>query len=173
MLAREPAPGELEELGGYAKLHGACSSFALARATSPTDATFAITCERGRFELQANLARGKLVGFSGISHGVAVPPVVTKLAGDAMSLINKWDDGLFARTFADSMGSGRLKGAGTQLHGSLGACRVGELVHEAQGWGIDASCERGTAHFYIEEKQSRLTSFLITRTEGGSPCAAQ
>lgn len=173
MLAREPAPGELEELGGYAKLHGTCSSFAVARATSPTDATFTITCERGRFEVQATLARGKLVGFSGISHGVAVPPVVTKLAGDAMSLINKWDDGLFARTFADSKGSGRLKGAGAQLHGSLGACRVGEILHEAQGWGIDASCERGTAHFYIEEKKSKLTSFLIMRTEGGSPCAAQ
>lgn len=172
MLAREPEPGELEELGGYARLHGTCSRFAVARATSPTEATFAITCERGRFEVQANLARGKLVSFSGTSHGVAVPPVVTRLAGDAMSLINKWDDGLFARTFADSKQSGRLKGAVAQLHGNLGACRVGEIVHEAQGWGIDARCERGTAHVSIEEKQSRLTSFQILRIEGGSPCAA-
>lgn len=172
MLAREPEPGELEELGGYARRHGACSSFVVSRATSPTEATFAITCERGRFEVQANFARGKLLGFEGISHGVAVPPVVAKLAGDAMSLINKWDDGLFARTFADSNLRGRLSGAGAQLHGSLGACRVGEIVHEAQGWGIDASCERGSAHFYVEENRSKLTRFSIRRTEGGSPCAA-
>jgi CubicO group peptidase (beta-lactamase class C family) len=173
MLAREPGPGELDELRGYAKLHGTCSSFAVARTTSPTSATFALTCERGRFEVDANFARGKLLGFSGISHGVAVSPVVTKLASDAMSLINKWDDGLFTRTFADSKGSGQIKSAGALLHGSLGACRVGELVHEAQGWGIDARCDRGTAHFYLEEKKSKLASFLITRTEGGSPCAAQ
>ena len=173
MLAREPAPGELEELGGYARLHGSCSSFAVARATSPTDATFAITCERGRFEVQANLVRGKLAGFAGISHGVAVPPVVTKLAGDAMSLINQWDDRLFARTFADSKQAEQRKADGAQLHGSLGACRVNELVQEAQGWGIDARCERGTAHFYLEETKSRLTRFMVTRTEGGSPCTAQ
>jgi CubicO group peptidase (beta-lactamase class C family) len=173
MLSREPGPGELDELGGYAKLHGTCSSFAVARTTSPTSATFAVTCERGHFEVQANFARGKLVGFSGISRGVAIPPVVAKLAGDAISLINKWDDGLFSRTFADSKGSGQVKSASAQLYGSLGVCRVGELMHEAQGWGIDARCNRGTAHLYVEEKKSKLTSFLITGTEGASPCSAQ
>jgi hypothetical protein len=34
----------------------------------------------------------------------------------------------------------------------------------------EARCEHGTAQFYLEEK---LTSFLIMRTEGGSPCAAR
>src|ERR1043166_7741130 len=130
------------------------------------------SCARGRFELQANLARGKLVGFSGISYGVAVPPVVTKLAGDAVSLINKWDDGLYTRTFAESKRSPPLRATATRLHGSFGACRIRETVHEAQGWGVDASCEHGTAHFYLEEKKSKLTSFVITRTEGGSPCAS-
>jgi hypothetical protein len=161
------------ELAGYARLHGACASFAVARARSPSDATFALTCERGRFEVQASLARGKLAGFTGISHGVAVPPLVTRLAGDATSLINHWDDRLFARTFADPNLRGRLQGAGARLHGSLGACRVAEIVHEAQGWGFDAACERGTAHFYLQDNQSRLTILQATRIDGGSPCTAQ
>jgi CubicO group peptidase (beta-lactamase class C family) len=173
MLAREPGPRELDELVGYKQLHGECSSFTLAHATAPTDATFALTCERGHFEVQARLVRGKLGGFSGLSHGVDVPPAVKKLAADALSLIDKWSDGVFASTFADPKVVAAIKGGSTQLHASLGSCRIGEVVREGEGWGIDATCNRGTAHFYLEEKASKLTSFLVTRTEGTSPCAAE
>jgi hypothetical protein len=172
MLARAPGPRELDELAVYKQLHGACSSFALARATSPTAATFALTCERGRLEVEGQLVRDKLGGFSGISHGVDIPPEVKKLAGDALSLLDKWNDGVFTRTFADPKVVSVIKGGSAQLHASLGHCRIDELVHEAQGWGIDTTCDRGTAHFYLEEKTSKLTTLRVTRTEGMSPCAA-
>jgi CubicO group peptidase (beta-lactamase class C family) len=171
MLAREPDPRELDELTGYKQLHGACSSFTLARATTPTAATFALACEHGRFELEAQLVRGKLGGFTGVSHGVDVPPVVKTLASDALSLIDTWSDAVFTRAFADPKVQPAIKGGSAQLHASLGSCRIGELTHEAQGWGIDATCDRGTAHFYFEEKTSKLTSFRVTRIEGVSPCA--
>ncbi len=171
MLAREPDRRELDELTGYKQLHGACSSFTLARAKSPADATFALTCERGRFEVEAQLVRGKLGGFTGISHGVEIPAAVKKLAGDALSLLDKWNDDVFTRTFADPKVAPVIKAGHAQLHARLGSCRIGEMVHEAQGWGIDASCDRGTAHFYLEEKTSKLTTLRVTRTEGVSPCA--
>ena len=171
MLAREPDPRELDELAGYKQLHGACSSFALARAKSPTDATFALTCERGRFEVQAVLVRGKL-GAHRDPHDVEIPGPVKKLAADALSLGDKWNDGVFARTFANPKAAAAMKAGSAQLHASLGSCRIGELVHEAMGWGIDATCDRGTAHFYLEAKAAKLTSFLVTRTEGRTPCAA-
>ena len=173
MLARDPDPRELDELTGYHQLHGTCSSFALAQAKLPSDATFALTCERGRFEVQAQLAHGKLGGFSGISHGVEIPPATKKLAGDALALIDKWNDGVFTRTFADPKSAAQIKAGSARLHAALGSCRIAELVHEAQGWGIDASCDRGTAHFYLEEKASKLTTFQVTRTEGVSPCAVE
>ena len=173
MLAREPDPRELDELAGYKRLHGACSSFAFARATTPTDATFALTCERGRFEVEAQLVRGKLGGFTGISHGVEIPPLVKTLASDALSLIDKWNAGVFTHTFADPKVAPAIKAGSAQLHARLGSCHIGELVHEAQGWGIDATCDHGTAHFYLEEKRSKLTTFLVTRTEGVSPCTSE
>jgi hypothetical protein len=64
LLSRPIDPREHEELDGYRKLHGACTGFVVKEARSPTDATFAMTCERGRFELGANLAGGKIVGFA-------------------------------------------------------------------------------------------------------------
>jgi hypothetical protein len=173
MLARKPQSGEVDEMLAYNKLHGACSSFAVAKARSPTDATFALTCERGRLEVEVELVRGKLGGFSGISHGVDVPPVVKTLAGDALSLLDKWNDAVFTRTFADPKVGPVIKGESARLHESLGTCHVDEIVHEAQGWGIDVTCGHGTAHFYFEEKKSKLTQILVTRADGGSPCAAQ
>ncbi|HEY1550797.1 MAG TPA: serine hydrolase domain-containing protein [Kofleriaceae bacterium] len=172
MLAREPGPRELDELTSYNKLHGTCSSFTLAHAKTPTDASFALTCERGRFEVQARLGHDKLAGFSGISRGVDVPPAVKKLAVDALSLIDKWSDGVFARTFADPKGAPVIKDGSARLHAALGSCRIAELMQETQGWGIDATCDRGTAHFYFEEKASKLTSFLITHADGVSSCTA-
>ena len=173
MLAREPGPHELDELTTYKRLHGACSSFAVARATAPTSATFALTCEHGRFEVEVELVHGKLGGFSGISHDVEVPPAVKKLASDALSLLDKWNDAVFTHTFADPKVATTIKGGSAQLHASLGHCRIAELVHEAQGWGIDATCDRGTAHFYLEEKAAKLTTMRVTRTEGTSPCAVE
>jgi hypothetical protein len=173
MLARKPGPGELDELLTYQKLHGACSGFAVAKAKSATSATFALTCERGRFEVETDLVHGKLGGFNGISHGVEIPPVVKTLATDSLSLMDKWNEAVFARTFADPKVSELIKTTNERMHGTLGNCHVSELVHQAQGWGFEATCDRGTAHFYLEEKKGKLTTILITGVDGGSPCSAQ
>ncbi|HEY0251721.1 MAG TPA: serine hydrolase domain-containing protein [Kofleriaceae bacterium] len=171
MLARDPGPQELEELITYNKLHGTCSAFAATSARSATDVTFTLTCERGKLEVAANLLHGKLGGFSGISHGVEIPPAVKTLTTDAITLIDKWNDPVFTRTFADPKSSAALKIGMTQLHGNLGSCHVSELEHEAQGWGIDATCDRGTAHFYVEEAKGKLTRILVTHTDGNLTCA--
>ena len=78
---------------------------------------------------------------------------------------------VFARTF-DPKVVAAIKSGSAQLHSALGSCRIGEIVHETRGWGIDTSCDRGSAHFYLEEKASKLTTFRVTHTEGMSPCAA-
>jgi CubicO group peptidase (beta-lactamase class C family) len=171
MLAREPGPGELDELLGYQKLHGACSSFTVAKAKSPTDATFTLTCERGAFEVSAPLSNGKLGGFLGTSRGVDVPPAVRALATAAMSLLETWSDTVFAQTFDNQQGNAAVKAAATQLHDRLGACHIGELVQEAHGWGIELACEAGAAHFYLEEKHGKLGRFLVTNVDGGTACS--
>ena len=75
-------------------------------------------------------------------------------------------------TFADPKAGPVIKSESARLHESLGTCRVDEIVHEAQGWGIEAACSHATAHFYVEEKKSKLTQILVTRTDVASPCAA-
>lgn len=167
MLARDPEPIELAELTGYHALHGQCTSFQVARSQSPTNATFALQCERGRFEVQTSLVRGKLGGFSGFSRGDATPEL-QKLATDALSLIDTWDDAVFDRTF-DPAGRAVVKAGSAKLHATLGSCQ-GEVVHEASGWGIDATCTRGTAHLSIVENAGRLTRFLIERASVTATC---
>ncbi|MFT3695677.1 MAG: serine hydrolase domain-containing protein [Kofleriaceae bacterium] len=170
MLSRDPGPTELEELQGYHQLHGACSSFAVTSAKSATDATFALTCERGQFEVEATLVNGKLGGFAGITRGGDVPAHVKMLATDSLALIDKWDDAVFARTFADLRVKPQIETASKRLHVGVGSCHADQIVAEATGWRIEAKCTRADLRFYFEVKTDRISTYLVTSSDNVSPC---
>jgi CubicO group peptidase (beta-lactamase class C family) len=158
LLARPIDPREHDELATYKKLHGACTAYALKDARSATEVTFAMTCERGTFELTMNFVGDKLGGFSGVSRQVPVPPEITRAANASMSLLARWDEGLFARTFANAkVVRGLIKQSSEFLRADLGACKSADVVHEALGWGFDATCERGKVHFYMELDGAKIT----------------
>lgn len=145
LLARPLQPGEKDELAGYRKLHGACTGFAPAEVTSPLSAHFSMTCERGSFDLAVDISPTGLVrGFAGTSRHVEPPPEVKKAAGAALSLIGRWDERAFERSFADPTTTReRNQRADASLRSSHGACKLKELSHEINWWRVEASCDRG------------------------------
>lgn len=167
LLSRPINPRKHEELDGYRKLHGACTGFAVKEARSPTDATFAMTCERGRLELGANLAGEKLAGFAGVSHEVPIPPEVPKAVSTAMQLLVRWDEATFARAFANAKAiHDQIKQTTTFLGSDAGPCKPGELTHEILGWGFDASCQRAKLHFYMEMDGPRIKQISARKLDG-------
>jgi hypothetical protein len=167
LLSRPIDPREHEELDGYRELHGACTRFALKEARSPTDATFAMTCERGRFELGMNLAGRKLAGFAGVSHEVPVPPEVPRAVNVALQLLARWDEAAFARAFADAKTiHDQIKQSSTFIGDDAGACKPGEIAHEILGWGVDATCQRAKLHFYMEMDGPKIKRINSRKLDG-------
>lgn len=167
LLSRPIDPREHEELDGYRQLHGACTGFAVKEARSPTDATFAMTCERGRFELGANRIGGKLAGFAGISHDVPVPPEVPKAVSVAMQLLARWDEAAFARAFANPKAiHDQIKQSSTFIGDDAGTCKPGEIAHEILGWGFDATCQRAKLHFYMEMDGPKIKEINVRKLDG-------
>jgi CubicO group peptidase (beta-lactamase class C family) len=167
VLARPLGPAEHDEMIGYHKLHGDCSAFAPKDIVSPRAATFAMTCERGVLEMQTSIAPdGRLTGFNGISRRVAVPAEVPRAAKAWMSLIARWDDAVFARTFADPKQRSTVQRESEFFRGDVGPCKAAEFVHEATGWGFDATCERGKLHFTMDLRDAKITETRTQRLEG-------
>jgi CubicO group peptidase (beta-lactamase class C family) len=169
VLARPIDPREPAELAGYKQLHGTCTGFTVKEVRSPTNATFAMTCERGTFELEAALVGNKIGGFLGTSRHVAISAEATKAATTALALIARWDEATFARSFADAKAvHGLIKQSSEFLRADNGACKLGEVVHEALGWGFDAICDRGRLHFYMELAGAKIKLIQTRKLDGGT-----
>jgi CubicO group peptidase (beta-lactamase class C family) len=175
LLARPAGPGEKDELAGYKQLHGACTAFTPAEVTSPLKARFTMTCERGALDLAVDITpTGQILGFSGVSHRVAVPPEVAKAAVDAMSIIGRWDERAYARSFADPARTHDLYKHGSEsLRADHGACKIKELSHEIQWWKIETTCDRGGGIVAdMTMTGAKIASFSVhPATEG--PCSVR
>lgn len=145
LLARPIGPEEKDELAGYHQLHGACSAVTLVEATSSREARYAATCEHGALELtMIGAPDGRLRGFFGTSRKVAPPPEVEAAAKTVLALVARWDEALFARTFADpTHAHDMIKRSLEQIRAEAGTCKRKEFVHEAFDWRFEATCERG------------------------------
>lgn len=145
LLARPPVPGEANELAGYRRLHGACSGFTPAAVTSPLSAHFAMECEHGVFDLEVDLTpTGLIRGFSGRSRHVAVPPEVANAAADALSLIGRWNERVFARSFAQPTPTlDKYRHLYESIRGKGRTCKLEEIWHEIQWWKLRATCDHG------------------------------
>lgn len=169
LLTRPVDPSEPAEIDGYHKLHGACSGFTVREAPSSTTATFAMTCERGQFELRANFSQGKLSGFIGTSHGVPVPREVTTAVRTALGLLVHWDEAAFARGYANAAAAhDQIKQQSSFLGKDAGACKPGEIAHEGLGWSFDATCERARVHFSLELDGAKIKQFNARKLDAGS-----
>jgi len=168
LLSRPLDPREHDELAGYKKLHGACSAFTAKEIKTSHAATFTMTCEHGELEMSTDIAPdGRLGGFTGISHKVPVPADITRAANAWMSLMARWDDGLYARTFADPKQREDVKRGAQVIHTDVGTCKPREIVHEGTSWGFDTTCEHGKVHFYIELEGGKIKERSAQRLEGG------
>lgn len=150
ILGRPIDPREQGELAMYKQLHGACSSFTLARQESPQVGTFDVTCERGSFQMQlAADAQGKIVGFAGFSKGVPPPPTFEKMARELLALHQKWDDKIYAKYLAKAAPSETMKQLAAQFHARHGDCKIVAPIHEAFDWGYQLACQKEDVEMYL------------------------
>jgi CubicO group peptidase (beta-lactamase class C family) len=168
LLNRPMDPLEPAEIAGYKKLHGSCSAFVVREIRSATSATLALTCERGQLELSIDIGPdGRMQGFLGTSRNVAVPGDITKLANAWLALVARWDEGAYTRTFVDRKLHDQMKTVGKTVTANFGTCKIAEMVHEATGWGFDATCERGKLHFFMDLETGKIKTMDIQKLEGG------
>ena len=142
-LSRPRQPEEKDELAGYRALHGKCTDIKLARLDASTRAAFAVTCERGKLEV--NLAinqEGRIDGFIGFSRGVTPPADVAKTNKAVIGLIAKWDDKVFAKHLAKTRTAEQVKAMLATFRERHGACKVGGAVHEGFDWGHELTCAK-------------------------------
>lgn len=159
VLSRPIEPSEPAELAGYKALHGTCSGYKLVEVTAPTRARFALTCERGQFEVTLSVDDKGVKGFDGTSTGVA-PDDVTRAATDAAGLIGAWDEAAYQRWFAnpEQLRSVYEPGA-ANLRKTLGNCTVGAISHEGTAWKLALTCASGPmvgAMQFVDGKITRL-----------------
>jgi CubicO group peptidase (beta-lactamase class C family) len=146
----DPARGavavEKDELAGYKALHGTCSGFTAKDVHSASEAVFAVTCERGDFELLLLISpkSGKITGFLGTSRNVTGPAPMLAKAKAVAQLIAKYDAAAATKLFAHTKLAAELIRTTTDgLHAAHGACRVREAVHSGFDWIVELTCDRG------------------------------
>lgn len=143
---RGPLPVEKDELAGYKALHGTCSSFKAKEVHSANEAVFAVTCERGSFELWVAISpkSGKITGFVGTSRDVTGPAPLLAKAKAVAQLIGKYDDKAATKLYAHTkLPHDLIKTTSEGLHAAHGACQVKAPVHNGFDWIVELSCDRG------------------------------
>jgi CubicO group peptidase (beta-lactamase class C family) len=147
ILDRPVDPREPEELAGYKALHGTCTAIKRTRMV-PSGERFALTCERGHFELDVNFgAGGKLGGFIGRSPGVTPPANVGKLfdAALALHLNQTWSTANYNRVFTKKLiPEAEVRAFAAGLRAQLGTCKPAGFMHEGLGWTLDLKCTKGS-----------------------------
>jgi CubicO group peptidase (beta-lactamase class C family) len=148
MLApgRAPLPVEKDEMAGYKALHGTCRAFHPVDVTSPTQATIALTCERGTFEVMVQLdpeSHG-ITGFVGTSRDVSAPPMLADTAAALTNLTRGWDEAIYQKYLAHvPVPHDAFEEATAQIVAVHGVCTVRTPVHVGFDWTFELDCERG------------------------------
>jgi CubicO group peptidase (beta-lactamase class C family) len=147
ILSRPVDPREHDELAGYKALHGTCTAFKQTKLLAGQVARFALTCERGTFEVDANFnAAGKLDGFLGRSPGITPPDNVAKFFAAALALhVNSaWSDATYKQVFPKKqIPEAQARAVAASLHTQFGTCKPNGFTHEGFGWTLDLKCSKG------------------------------
>jgi CubicO group peptidase (beta-lactamase class C family) len=144
LLSRPIDPREPDEIAHYKALHGSCSAFKFLRAEHG-GVTFAMTCERGPFELGINpVGNGKIGGFSGRSPGAVPPPAIKKVIAAAIALTfdPTWSEANYKIAFPKNLiPPERVKSVRDDLRTQSGSCKAGSITEDGiGGWEIELVC---------------------------------
>ncbi len=162
ILARPVDPREQEELAGYMKLHGACTSFEPHIIESATHGWFSLECERGALDMEINVnGKGLIQGFVGWSSGIAAPPELLKAARAVIGLHNKWDDKVFAKHLGKGAASAvQMKKLTADFRARHGDCKIAGALHEIFDWGFALKCTKEDVEVWVQTPPGELTQFL-------------
>lgn len=150
LLGRPLDPQEQRELATYKELHGACREVTAKRAESANAGTFALTCERGTFEMQvATNTSGKIMGFFGFSRGVTPSAAFAKTAKAVLALHNKWNERVYKKHLAKGTPAAQMKALAAQFHARHGDCKLGPPIHEGFDWGYQLTCAKENVEAYL------------------------
>lgn len=150
ILARPIDPREQAELAGYKQLHGACTTFKIARQESPQAGTFDVTCERGAFQMQVSTdSQGQIDGFIGFSKGVAPSPAFASTAQAVLALQAKWDDKIYKKHLAKGGPADVVKALATQFHARHGDCKLAAPLHEGLDFGYQLACKKEDVEMFL------------------------
>ena len=147
ILGRPMDPREPDELAGYKALHGTCTAIKPTKMLANREVRFAVTCERGQFEIDTNFdGMSKLVGFRGRSRGTTPPANVAKIFDAALALhINSsWSSTTFKQVFSKKqIPEAQARAFAEKLRTQFGTCKPAELIHEGLGWSMALKCTKG------------------------------
>jgi CubicO group peptidase (beta-lactamase class C family) len=108
--------------------HGSCTKIERKSASSPFDATFDVTCERGQLTLIVSVNpvdRGISRHIHLRSRAIEAPARFASLGSDVASLITKWDDAAYKRVAAhDTSTKDEMQKWLGRMREAHGACRV-------------------------------------------------
>jgi hypothetical protein len=147
ILNRPVDPREHDELAGYKALHGICTAIKQTKMRADGVARFALTCERGKFELDANFdAAGRLAGFLGRSPGATPPANLSKVFDAALALhLNPvWSPAVYKQVFPKKqIPEAQARAFAANLRTQFGTCKPAGFMHEGLGWTLDLKCSKG------------------------------
>ena len=144
ILGRPIDPREQDELATYKRLHGACTDMTVTETDGIANASFAVKCERGAFELRIDIdGKGLILGFIGFSRDVEMPKPLATAAKAIVSLHGKWDDKLAAKYLAKTpVPLPEMKQLAAQFHERHGDCEVRRTIHGGFDWGYELACKK-------------------------------
>jgi CubicO group peptidase (beta-lactamase class C family) len=128
---------EKAELEEYARRHGRCEAGPAVEVGGPRRARFALSCERGRLEMDVHVADdGRIEGFSGKSYDLAPAPALARVAASLAGLVARWSEPVYARHLAPKLALPRaeLVTFFSDLRAAHRACTVSR-AHEHLGAG--------------------------------------
>jgi CubicO group peptidase (beta-lactamase class C family) len=155
------AENERETFATLKRMHGACKGYMLKEALGPSDARFALQCERGALEIVVRL--DPIDGLvhqhvEGHSRDVPAPPELGRVADQLAGLVGAWDDAVYAKNLAAKGRQTRDEAATVfaRQRAGHGTCKVRSYDHWTNaggrstgvlGWGegdaFTLACERG------------------------------
>jgi hypothetical protein len=177
-LATVPIESEQAELDGYRALHGRCTRGAIARFDSELRGRVALSCERGRIEVELILDKksGKLAGFMGFSSEVPASDEGRRAAELAVRLLARWDEAAYEAGFVPTfMPPADMRKALADHRKQWGKCSLGKPTErDGQRWQrFELACERG-AHVLSmrvsKDDASKIDGFLMAPKVQGA-CA--
>ena len=172
------AEDERAELAGYLALHGDCTRGAITQFVGPTEARYALQCQRGQLEMWLRLEAqsGLIAGFSGVSKGVAETPGSRAAAKKALALFHRWSAQGFSSLFAPSFLSEKeTRDFAAKYDARHGVCSLGDAIErDGNGWQRFAvSCQHGNDVLSIKLEKDRITGLLLRPKDTDARCEAR